>query len=505
MKAMGVNTITFELRSTAATFTGTFTPPTCNIPPSLGLLFPQPAPSDLNNLKALLDILQSMNMKMWLRLVNTHMEQEQNSQQWIGAILAAVGQHPALDAVMFEGTTTTLQVTDSNGNTTTQCGTPAEPALWLGPSSVPATYVQSMIGYAMGLGIPATKLSAEAVVGDYFTNSEPSAGPGATDGHLWPPIQVENTIFNNLNIPANQRTYALSFYEHSKCSGVTGIACTDMDPSDWANQTFQDVLSATGSNSRIILPEMGLQTPVDASVWNTPNAVETLVFYLNKYSVDGGSFWRWTSFEDSEDADPTLATPVKIRGATYVYNPVQKEIIDMGGFHLPLVLNGSFEGTTINGVPSGWTAAGSGSVAQYLLSQPEVPTRGTHVMRIITGQNTTSMVTATSAMIPVQSGTKYTTTSNDRFSWDNDPDPGAPPASRPQVFINIIYFQANGNVSAVRKQDSFAYFQEDSTTGFGTFPLQYTTPSDAAYVEIQFGAARNGLPTPITFDVDNVR
>ncbi|MHB1865597.1 MAG: hypothetical protein ACYCO5_07350 [Acidobacteriaceae bacterium] len=433
------------------------------------------------------------------------MEQEQNSQQWIGAILTAIGQHPALDAVMFEGTTTTIQVTDNNGNTTTQCGTPAEPALWLGPTSVPATYVQSMIGYAVGLGIPATKLSAEAVVGDYFTNSEPSAGPGSTDGHLWPPIQVENTIFNNLNIPANQRTFALSFYEHSKCSDITNSPCTDEDPSDWANQTFQDVLSATGPNSRIILPEMGIMTPVDASVWNTPNAVESLIFYLNKYGVDGGSFWRWTSFEDSEDSDPTLATPVKIRGPAYVYNPVQKEIIDMGGFHLPLVQNGSFEGATVNGVPSEWTAAGSGSVAQYLLSQPEVPTRGTHVMRIITGANANSMVTSTSAMIPVQPGTKYTTTSNDRFSWNNDPDPGAPPASRPQVFINIIYFQANGNASAVRKQDSFAYFQEDSTTGFGTFPLQYTTPSDAAFVEIQFGAARNSLPTPITFDVDNVR
>ena len=71
--------------------------------------------------------------------------------------------------------------------------------------------------------------------------------------------------------------------------------------------------------------------------------------------------------------------------------------------------------------------------------------------------------------------------------------------------MNVLYFQASGTVSAVRRQDSFAFFQEDSTTGFGTFPLQYTTPSDAASVEIQFGAARNGLPTPITFDVDNVR
>jgi hypothetical protein len=35
--------------------------------------------------------------------------------------------------------------------------------------------------------------------------------------------------------------------------------------------------------------------------------------------------------------------------------------------------------------------------------------------------------------------------------------------------------------------------------------MQYTTPSDAAFVEVQFGAARNGLPAQITLDVDNVR
>jgi hypothetical protein len=53
--------------------------------------------------------------------------------------------------------------------------------------------------------------------------------------------------------------------------------------------------------------------------------------------------------------------------------------------------------------------------------------------------------------------------------------------------------------------DTFPHFQEDSTTQFATFPVQYVTPSDAAFIQIQFGAARNGLPTGITFDVDNVR
>jgi hypothetical protein len=80
-----------------------------------------------------------------------------------------------------------------------------------------------------------------------------------------------------------------------------------------------------------------------------------------------------------------------------------------------------------------------------------------------------------------------------------------PPASRPQVFITIFYFQQNGQPSSVRASDTFAYFQENSTTGFATFPVQYATPSDAASVAIEFGTARNGLPTAITLEVSNVR
>jgi hypothetical protein len=52
----------------------------------------------------------------------------------------------------------------------------------------------------------------------------------------------------------------------------------------------------------------------------------------------------------------------------------------------------------------------------------------------------------------------------------------------------------------------FRFFQENSTTnGFATFPMQYTSPSDAASIRIEIGAARNGLPTAITFDADNLR
>jgi len=108
-------------------------------------------------------------------------------------------------------------------------------------------------------------------------------------------------------------------------------------------------------------------------------------------------------------------------------------------------------------------------------------------------------------MIPITAGTTYTTTSNLSFNWTGDPHPTAAPASRPQVFITISYFQQNGTPSSLHLQDSFIYFQEDSTIGFATFPGQYTTPTDAAFVTVEFGAARNGLPTQITLDVSNVR
>ena len=126
-------------------------------------------------------------------------------------------------------------------------------------------------------------------------------------------------------------------------------------------------------------------------------------------------------------------------------------------------------------------------------------------MRLISGNAPTDVITATSEMIPVVPSTLYTTTSNLRFLWTGDPNPTGPPPSRPQVFITILYFQANAMPSTLHAQNTFSYFQEDSTTGFATFPLQYTVPSDSVFVELQFGASRNGLPNPIQLDVDNVR
>jgi hypothetical protein len=231
---------------------------------------------------------------------------------------------------------------------------------------------------------------------------------------------------------------------------------------------------------------------------------------MEKYGVDGGSYWHWVSIDNVEEADPTLVgEAVKRRGTAFTYNPVQKEILDMGGFHLAAITNGSFE----NGgaTPSNWTiaATGGGSGSRYFLAnepgQPTVPTRGSYSLRLLSGSAATDIVSATSDSIAVSPNTAYTTTANLRFAFGGDPNPAAPPSMRPQVFVRLFYFDSAGSPSGTRATDVFSYAQEDSTVGFATFPLQYTTPGDAASVRLQFGIARNGLPAAITFDVDNVR
>ena len=191
IRGMGVNAITYELRATdPAYIPGSDGFPTCSLPPVLGLQWPQPTSTELKNLVALFDLAHAKGMRILLRLTNTHQEEQPptNATTWLGAILGAVKLHPALELVLFEGDSRFL---DTNGDGTPDaCGTPAEPPLWLGPNSVGAKYVQWAIGYARSLGIPVRKLSAEAIVGDFFVESEAPAGWNATDGHLWKPVAV---------------------------------------------------------------------------------------------------------------------------------------------------------------------------------------------------------------------------------------------------------------------------------------------------------------------------
>ena len=201
MVGMGVNTITIELRTSDPPGTPeTF--PTCGISDAIGFQWPQPTAVELANLPLYFDLAQSKGIKVILVLVNTHMEEQPptNSQTWLGAILNVVGSHPALDFVVFNGDAHTL---DSNcDGILDACGGQAEAPLWIGSTSIGATYVTWAINYAMSLGMPPTKLSAGTIVGDFFTDSQaPSCLLWATDGHLWSPIIVMKGIFDSSGIP----------------------------------------------------------------------------------------------------------------------------------------------------------------------------------------------------------------------------------------------------------------------------------------------------------------
>ena len=480
MQELGVNLITFELRSNDPTVPdGAFVPPNCPVGAPLGPDWPNPSASDLTNLGLLLDALQARGMKMWLRLVNSHMDEQPptNNTAWLSAILRAVGDHPALDLVLFEGDVHTLAG---------RCGGLAEPDLPRGPTQAPAQYIEWAFGLAMSLGVPARKLSAEAVIDDYNTFSQqPNTSGYYTDNHFWWAVTTEKAIFDALGLAPADRTYALSFYEHRKCLNVfTGVPCTEEDPHPWADEQLAAVVAMAGAGPRIVAPEMGSLPPVDP--WSRAHAYESLIRLMGKYGVDGGSFWRWASFTGSEDADPQLADPIVRRGATFSYNTVEKVLLDWGGWHLPAIANGSFE----DGV-NHWSGGTSYDLTTEA-GQPEVPWRGTHALRLVAAAGQTAA--AASDPVSVQPAIVYTTTADVRATFADGNQTAA---------LTILYFQQSGMPSAVRASDAFPIQQSDTPAGFATFPVQYAPPADAAAVRIQFSAT--GSAQPLTLDVDMVR
>jgi uncharacterized protein (TIGR03437 family) len=512
MKGMGVNAITFDLNTVDADATGPFDGGTITPPPAclgnlvLGLDWPQPTAAELTNLKAFFDLAQSKGIRIRLRLSNTHMEEQPpaNSQTWLGAILGVVGKHAALDIVTFDGAPHLMGA--EYNYTPPICGLPAEPRLDFGPTTVPAQYIKWAIGYAMSLGIPARKLSAEAIVGSL--NLEGPAGPNYTDFHVWSPIVTLKSIFDSLGIPDNQRTYAISLYEARRCTASPAPSCTDADPDTSAEQTLQHLYGVigTGNGARVLATEMGDSS--NAANWRAENAMESLVRLMEKYGIEGGSFYWWVNTVPGE-ADPTVPDAVKRRGVAFVYNPVEKEVVDMGGFHLIAIPNASFEDDLDSqGLQGHWSVSGSGAVAAYFLAQelgqPAVPSRGSYCLRLSTSSTGNSAISATSDAVAVSPGTAYTTAANLRFAWSGDPNPSASPSTRPQVFVAVHYLGANGAPTA-DPPSIFRYFQENITQGFQTFVFQYTTPNGVQAVRIEVGAVQYGLTTPIVLDVDNLR
>ena len=324
MEQMGVNTIAFELRSASpASAPDIFSPPYCTLPPVLGMQYPQPTELELKNLIDFFDLVQSKGMKIQLRLVNTHMEEQppKNNTIWLGAILNAIKDHPALDLVLFEGSPFLI---DTNGDGVgDKCGGPAEAPLWDGPGSVPANYVQWAIQYGHSLGFPYPKLSAEAIVGDYYSYNQGPGGPEMTDQHQWDPVFTLKSIFDKLNIPIAERTYALSWYEHPKCLTARQLPCAYADSNSWAIETATNIFNTIGRNTgaRVVAPEMGLMSAGDPT-WTTEMALESLVWIMQTDGIDGGCFWRWTDFQNSEELDSHIASPIKHRGENFTYNPV---------------------------------------------------------------------------------------------------------------------------------------------------------------------------------------
>ncbi|CAN5908961.1 hypothetical protein BH11GEM1_BH11GEM1_09180 [soil metagenome] len=193
-------------------------------------------------------------MKVLLRLVNTHMEEQppNNSTQWLSTILGAIRNHPALELVLFEG--------DVKVHSNNTCGNSAEPRLWLGTTPVPVKYVSWAIGYAMSLGYNPRQLSAQTTVGFPLLDAQSPSGPAATNRHLWNPLGVMRSVFDGLGVPEASRTYAISFYEHRKCSGDAPPNCIDTDPHSWADQTARGIFETIGktSGARVVAVEMGV-------------------------------------------------------------------------------------------------------------------------------------------------------------------------------------------------------------------------------------------------------
>ena len=501
IRDMGINRITFELRSAAVD--GSFTFPTCHLHPVLGFQFPQPTATELANLPAFLDLVGQHGIRVWLRLTNTRMDDRAGSRRWLDAILGVIKDHPALDLVLFEGDTIHVD-TDADG-IGDACGGQAEPPLWMGPTSVQGDYIRFAIARGHNFhGMPWRKLSAEAIVGSYFLDSEPG-NQFATDGHLWRPIVTLKQILDTLQVPVAQRTYAISFYEQRKCTNAGNLACVDLAPHAWAAATLRRVFDVIGrgNGARVVAPEMGVHGPV-TSQWPTERAVESLVALMEEHGVQGGAFWRWTSFDNSEDANPDLADPIKRRGIAFDYNPVRKEILDMGGFHLAAIPNGSFElDADANGVPDHWAVRGQGTARRIAIT-PDVPTRGTRALRLVTGGGA-AVIKVVSDAVTVAAGVRYTTVANLKFGWTGDPAPSAEPRDRPSVFVAATYFDAAGAPVAARPRDVFRFFQENATTGYETFVFRYMPPAGAATVRLEIAAARNNLPTPIVLEADNVR
>ena len=320
MHSLGINSIMLTLAAADAQ-PGEFVPPACTVNPDLGPLFPQPTDLELTNLKELFDLIYSKGIQVTLNLSNTHMEDQARSRIWLKSILEVVKDHPGLELILFGGDVHTY---DNNGDgVPDMCGGRAEPTLGMGQGSGGTKYVKWAIDYAHSLGLPYRKLSAEAILGAYIDVAQ-QPNPHMTDGHFWNPEAVLKGIFDDLGIPNDQRTYAISFYEQHKCAVASDLPCQDVGPHQWAIETITRLFNIIGRNNgaRVIAVEAGYLTPQVAD-WNFELAMESLVWIYQNYGVEGCNFWIWTNSDNSMDLGPGANSAIKQRGLEFNYNPIK--------------------------------------------------------------------------------------------------------------------------------------------------------------------------------------
>jgi hypothetical protein len=470
MRALGVNEFVYELRSADGPWPVNSDFPACELPTALGPTWPQPTAVQLSGLQTLFALAHRFGMRVILILNTTHMEKgATGNAQWLGAIAGAIKDSPAFDLLVVGGDVHVWDARPPFDGVPDSCGGVSEAPLWLGPNSVQGRYVQWALGYLRSLGIPPEKLSAEAIVGDYRSEAEQPAGTNAEEGHLWRPLEVLRTLYDRLGFTTAQRTYALSYYVHSKCAFVQSGSCSDEDEQQWAKETLQTSKGRVEPQSRLLFAEFGANPG-----GNYQRAVEMIGADMQSLGFDGGVYYKWADeTNNSQYTDP--ASVVKKRGVAFVYNPQERELADLYGFHLSAIPNGSFENGT-----SHWTSTGRGT-AQLRRLRQDVPWRGVSYLHL-TGTGTYAV---SSTRIRVSPSTRYTTSAELRLP-------------QPDVRVTFTYLTCGRKLSTSTKR---VVFRLTSTQrSWQTFPFAYTTPSDACYVRITFSLAGPGR-----LDIDEVR
>jgi hypothetical protein len=470
MRALGVNEFAYEMRSADGPWPVNSDFPACQLSTALGPKWPQPAAVQLSGLQTLFALAHQFGMRVILILNTTHMEQGAvGNAQWLGAIAGAIKDSPAFDLLLVGGDVHAWDAQPPFDGVPDSCGGESEAPLWLGPDSVQGRYVQWALGYLRSLGIPAEKLSAEAIVGFYGSEVQQPAGTNAEDSHLWRPLEVLRTIFDRLGFAPDQRAYALSYYAHSKCAFVQFAGCSDENELTWTKETLETSKARVEPQARLLLAEFGANPG-----GNYQRAVEMIGADMRVLGIDGGTYYKWADETNNPQyTDP--ASVVKKRGLAFVYNPQERELADLYGFHLTAVPNGSFENGT-----SQWTTTGSGT-AQISTLQEDLPWRGVSYVRL-TGARTYSL---SSTPIRISPSTRYTTTANLRFP-------------QPNVRAVFTYLTCRRKQSAKTKRALIQLTTRQPT--WQTFPFTYTTPSDACFVRITFSLAGAGR-----LDIDDVR